>query len=228
MRKNISILVIVLVMMALVVGMASAQDERPPVDDDTPPPAADCELNGWKIYVLERMAERYEVSVEEIEGWYCAGHSFSEIAIAFELSMRSDASVAEILAMRAEDMSWPDILVALGLIEEWPPADMGELPDPGDGDGAMPVRPGCDTDGVNPQFERIAEIYDMSYEDVYRWLCGPYDYVITDYTQGEIIGPNHPFTPTDGTNPLDDLQEQPLLKRLKERFPQLPIWGVLP
>jgi hypothetical protein len=92
----------------------------------------------------------------------------------------------------------------------------------------MPVRPGCDTDGVNPRFEHIAEIYDMSYEDVHRWLCGPYDYVITDYTQGEIIGPNHPFTPTDGTNPLDDLPEKPLLKRLKERFPQLPIWGVLP
>jgi hypothetical protein len=63
----------------------------------------------------ESLAEKYEVTYEEIMGWFCEGFGFGEIDIAYNLSQQSDRPVAEIFEMRASGLGWGQIRRELGL-----------------------------------------------------------------------------------------------------------------
>jgi len=56
-----------------------------------------------------RLADRYEVSYEEIMGWFCKGYGFGEVDLAYELSLKSKKPVEQIFQLRASGLGWGDI-----------------------------------------------------------------------------------------------------------------------
>lgn len=55
------------------------------------------------------LAQRYDVTYEEIMGWFCARFGFGEIDRAYSLSQETGATVAEIFSKRANGMGWGQI-----------------------------------------------------------------------------------------------------------------------
>lgn len=70
-----------------------------------------------------RLAQRYNVSYEEIMGWFCQNFGFGEIDLAYSLSQQSGKPVAEIFAMRRTGLGWGEIKKQLA----------GSNPQPGNG-----------------------------------------------------------------------------------------------
>jgi hypothetical protein len=56
-----------------------------------------------------RLAQRYQVSYEEIMDWFCKGFGFGEIDLAYELSQASGIPVSEIFRLRSVGMGWGNI-----------------------------------------------------------------------------------------------------------------------
>ena len=233
MFKRICLILVVLgVLFTMVVGAASAEGEPPPWYDngDERPTHDGCKLMGWEIYILERLAERYEVSIDELEGWYCAGYGFGEIALAYEISLASATRVEEIFAMREEGLSWPEILLAVGLIDEWPPGEWVDPPLWREFPPDHPFNDRCTGDEPNAHLEYIAELYDMPYETVYQWICGPFTYQnfdldrVQDYMGRDFEIPENPLDILDSENPLQDTTVKDLIEKVKDQLPELP-WG---
>ncbi len=89
------------------------------------------------------LADRYGVSYAEIMGWFCAGHGFGEIMIAYELSDASGVAVAAIFSMRTSGMGWGQIGRELGTSPGGgppegvgPPEDRGRPEGPGRPEGS--------------------------------------------------------------------------------------------
>jgi len=57
----------------------------------------------------ERLAQQYQVSYEEIMGWFCQNFGFGEIDLAYSLSQQSGEPVASIFEMRSKGMGWGEI-----------------------------------------------------------------------------------------------------------------------
>lgn len=55
------------------------------------------------------LAQRWNVSYEEIMGWFCQGFGFGEIDLAYELAEKSGEPVAEVFAMKSSGMGWGQI-----------------------------------------------------------------------------------------------------------------------
>ena len=230
-KKALLIILAVGMVTIMTVGVVAAQSEREPepvAEDERPPSGGDCEIASWQLYILEKLAERYETTVEEMQVWFCAGYRFSEIALAYEISLASETPVETIFAMRAEGKNWLEILEELGLIPELPPPGSIELPDNGDFGGGIPVPDICAADGTDPNIERLAQFYGLTYEQVYQWICGPFTYEQFDHdTFFPGDGFEIPTFPLDGfevPNPLDNLDVESILEDLKDQLPELP-WG---
>lgn len=56
-----------------------------------------------------RLAQRYNVSYDEIIGWFCKGFGFGEIDLAYGLSQSGGMPVSEIFAMRSSGLGWGQI-----------------------------------------------------------------------------------------------------------------------
>lgn len=56
-----------------------------------------------------RLAQRFQVTYEEIMGWFCQGFGFGEIDLAYGLSQQSGTPVADIFAMRRAGLGWGQI-----------------------------------------------------------------------------------------------------------------------
>lgn len=57
----------------------------------------------------QKLAQQYNVSYEEIMGWFCQGFGFGEIDLAYSLSLQSNTPVADIFAMRRSGLGWGEI-----------------------------------------------------------------------------------------------------------------------
>ncbi|MFW6184969.1 MAG: FecR family protein, partial [Chloroflexota bacterium] len=84
------------------------------------------------------LAERYDVSHEEIMSWFCAGYGFGEIEHAYALSAETEVPVEEIFDMRASGMGWGDIWQELGVLPDGPPDDASPPDDVGPPEDAGP------------------------------------------------------------------------------------------
>lgn len=56
-----------------------------------------------------KLAEKYQVSYEEIMGWFCQNFGFGEIDMAYEMSLQSGISVEELFAMKVGGTGWGNI-----------------------------------------------------------------------------------------------------------------------
>lgn len=62
----------------------------------------------------QTLADKYEVSTDEIMGWFCDGNGFGEIEQAYDLSLVDGQSVAEIFALREAGAGWGQIKKEIG------------------------------------------------------------------------------------------------------------------
>jgi hypothetical protein len=181
MLKKIFILILAIgLLFGATIGVARAENGDEP---EPPPRGVTCDVSEWENLVIERLAAMYEVSTDEITNWFCQGYGFGEIALAYEISLASDYSVDEIFAMRAEGMGWGEIMQEVGLLDEIPFwRDRIPFPVPGRiFQGRFAVGKYCMEGDNNPQLEKLAEIYGLTYEQVQRWICGPFDYSNFDW-----------------------------------------------
>ena len=56
-----------------------------------------------------RLAQRFNVSYDEIMGWFCKGFGFGEIDLAYDLSHSSGMPVSQIFALRSSGLGWGQI-----------------------------------------------------------------------------------------------------------------------
>ncbi|GAB4479350.1 MAG: hypothetical protein Kow00124_24850 [Anaerolineae bacterium] len=120
-------------------GEDNADNRDQDEDDDDAPRCTDGQADHPQI---ARLARRFDVSEEEIAGWYCAGRSLGDIKTAYRLSAQSGETVAALFAMRDQGMGWGAIKQALGLIGQ-----PRRSSDDSDSTGPVPVYPeGEDTD----------------------------------------------------------------------------------
>lgn len=209
-RKMIALVFVLVLLIGAGVGIASAQYDssgaqlpasnpegtpipRPtstpiPQPTVTPTSPPTCDLDDVEQLVVKKLAIRYGVSEEEIAYWFCQGYGFGEIAIAYEISLRTDYTVEELFAMREEGLGWGEILIKVGLVGELPPY-RGRMPwpvPPFDYKGRPPARNICLEGDENPIVEQLAELYGMTYEQTYRWICGPFDHTNFPFPEGNL------------------------------------------
>ncbi|MEA3438821.1 MAG: DUF5666 domain-containing protein [Chloroflexota bacterium] len=75
----------------------------------TPPIDAYCTGNAENHPTGKRLALRYQVSYDEIMGWFCQGFGFGEIVLAYDLSNQTGEPVAKIFALRQAGYGWGQI-----------------------------------------------------------------------------------------------------------------------
>jgi len=89
------------------------EDEKQPELDQSPKPVTDCStLNPHPI--AQGMEEKFNVSYDEIMGWYCGGSAFSDILLALETEKLAEISVPELLSM-VKIQPWEEIWGELGV-----------------------------------------------------------------------------------------------------------------
>jgi len=64
--------------------------------------------------VGKSIAEKFDVTYEEVMTWYCRGETFEDILLALQTSKMSDKTPGELLKMK-ETQSWDDIWDDLGI-----------------------------------------------------------------------------------------------------------------
>ena len=200
MVKKLLVLMLILGMLfGVSVGIASAAAEEDPPggrNGDEPPPTREpCDLTVVEQRVAAKLAKIFDVEPVEIEDWYCLGYDFGEIALAYKISMVTDYTVEEIFAMREDGLTWVEIIKEVGLI--------GVLPSwwdqHDDKDGVFPVGKICLGDEANPIIESLAEMFGLTYDEAYRWVCGPFDYTNVGWDDGDWMGDVDDFEYKDWT-----------------------------
>ena len=64
------------------------------------------------------IADEYEfTSYEDVMIWFCDGAEFEDILVALQTEEQSSSPAEEMLVMLADDLSWEDIWLVVGLIE---------------------------------------------------------------------------------------------------------------
>ena len=114
----------------------------------------------------QRLAETYDVTYEEIMGWFCGdGYGLGEIKHALETSAATGDSPEDLLALKDELGGWGEVWQELGLIGSTDD-DSEEFTEEEEGELAYCV-------GVDPHpvAQRLAETYDVAYEDIMTWFC---------------------------------------------------------
>lgn len=56
-----------------------------------------------------RLAQQYNVTYQEIMGWFCQGFGFGEIKQAYDLSIQSELPASQVFAMRSSGLGWGQI-----------------------------------------------------------------------------------------------------------------------
>jgi hypothetical protein len=63
----------------------------------------------------EKLAAEFDVSYDEIIGWFCEGFGFGEIKIAYQISKVSGVAVTDLFDQRNSGMGWGEIMKANNL-----------------------------------------------------------------------------------------------------------------
>ena len=178
---------------ALVADVADEDEEQATEEED----AAYC-VGADPHPTAQRLAEAYDdVSYEEIMGWFCdEGYGLGEIKHALETSAATGESPKDLLALKDELGGWGEVWQELGLIgstdddlEEFTEEEEEEL------GYCVGVEP-------HPVAQRLAETYDVAYEDIMTWFCE------WRYGMGEIMHALQTSDDEDGNAP-----EQVLLRK---------------
>lgn len=74
-------------------------------------------VDGEKIG--QSIAESYVfTTTEEVMTWFCEGAEFEDILVALETEEHTGTTAEDMLAMRAEGLSWEEIWLVVGFTEE--------------------------------------------------------------------------------------------------------------
>jgi hypothetical protein len=57
-------------------------------------------------------------NTEEVMGWFCEGAEFEDIMVALETEKHTGTIAEDMLAMRAEGLSWEEIWLVVGFTEQ--------------------------------------------------------------------------------------------------------------
>jgi hypothetical protein len=142
-----------------------------------------------------RLAEAYGATYEDIMGWFCYdGYGMGEIEHALQTSAVTGLSVDEVFALKAELGGWGEVWQELGLIGSTDD-DSEELTEEEEEELAYCV-------GVDPHpvAQRLAETYDVAYEDIMTWFCEG------RYGLGEIMHALQTGSDEEGNTPEELLQ----------------------
>ena len=145
----------------------------------------------------QRLAETYDVTYEEIMRWFCDdGYGLGEIEHALQTSAATDLSVQEVFDLKTDLGGWGEVWQNLGLIGSTDD-DSEEFTEQEEEEMAYCV-------GVEPHpvAQRLAETYDVAYEDIMTWFCEG------RYGLGEIMHALQTSDDEDGNAP-----EQVLLRK---------------
>ncbi len=135
----------------------------------------------------QALAETYGVPYEEVMGWFCEdGYGMGEIEHILQTAEATGKSVAEVMEMKAQLGGWGQVWQELGLIGA---ADDDDAEEPAEEDLAYCV--GADP---HPTAQRLAETYDVSYEQIMTWFCEE------RYGLGEIMHALQTSDAEDGEN----------------------------
>lgn len=141
-----------------------------PTQTMKPPPAGGPACVGNAQHpVAGELARHFDVSYDEIIGWFCSGFGFGEIRLAYEISFQTGIAVTEVFALRQAGLGWGEIMIQLGVLPgvipaasstpednssgSLPPAGTNDPPDGGPPGGAPPAGPptGVIPTGVPPR-----------------------------------------------------------------------------
>ncbi len=63
----------------------------------------------------EELASRYEITDDDIMGWFCAGFGFGDINQAYRIANETEASVPQLLGAVQVGLSWEQIATVMGV-----------------------------------------------------------------------------------------------------------------
>ena len=93
----------------------------------------------------ERLAERYEVEYETLQGWFCDGFGWGQILLALHTGDMTETDPAELLQARRDGEGWGQIWQGLNLIGR---PEQADAPNDEDGNGRPDFAgPPADDDG---------------------------------------------------------------------------------
>lgn len=139
----------------------------------------------------DTLADRFEVSYEDIMSWACGGYGFGEIKQAYMLNQNGVyETVEEIFALRESGMGWGEIKKGPLALEgdDQDGEDLDEEQDLEEGDDlendgettaeetSNGARGGVHCDGTgekeHPAGRKIADSYGVEYDEIMGWFCG--------------------------------------------------------
>ena len=150
-------------------------------------PSADCTGSDPQP-TAQKLAQQYGVTYEEIMGWFCQGYGFGEIGLAYGLSQESGWAVADIFALRQQNLGWGEIKRR---VRQTPTATLpvATLPVATLPVATLPVTvtltatPAitptlsatqtalCTGADPQPKGQDLAAQYGVSYEEIMGWFC---------------------------------------------------------
>jgi hypothetical protein len=88
-----------------------------------------------------RLSDYYDVTIYEINQWYCIGFNLGEIDLAYNISLQADVPISYVFSLRRSGMSWGDIMNELGIAPDKAPRPNHAMPSqtPKPGENPAPV-----------------------------------------------------------------------------------------
>ncbi len=161
----------------------------PPTEEPYPGPVTDC-TGANPQPTGQKLAERYDVTYEEIMGWFCQRFGFGEIDLAYELSLQAGVPVADIFDLRRSGLGWGAIkkMVDDGLVTPVPtdPPVATEpvvtepvVTEPVATEPVVTEEPpvdACTGAEPHPTGTKLAARYGVSYNEIMGWFCQGYGF----------------------------------------------------
>ncbi len=150
--------------LARILGPAVAADEGEEAEEEEG--GAEYCVGADPHPTAQRLAETYDVPYEDIMGWFCQdGFGMGEIEHALQTAAATGMSAGEVLGLKTQLGGWGEVWQELGLIGAADDDDDAEEPAEEE-DLAYCV--GADP---HPTAQRLAETYDVPYEQIMTWFC---------------------------------------------------------
>jgi hypothetical protein len=147
-----------------VLGPAVVADAADEGEEETEEETAYC-VGADPHPTTQRLADTYGATYEEIMGWFCdEGYGLGEIEHALQTSATTGLSVEDVFALKTDLGGWGEVWQELGLIGS--KGDVEEFTEEEEEELAYCV-------GVEPHpvAQRLADTYDVAYEDIMTWFC---------------------------------------------------------
>lgn len=105
MRKSTLLRLIISLALILVLAACAA-----PVEEQE-----DCRSEG-QVKIGQSIADTFDVEVDQIMDWYCAGNEFEDILLALQTSQGTEINPEDLLNARAGGSTWDEIWQEVGLV----------------------------------------------------------------------------------------------------------------